>query len=249
MMANDENWEAAVDWSGFDPVGGRAFYDFVKERCDTTLAFGIAELEKTKAEHETKLRRWEGLAKLFSRLEEDFAAMRSSQDFNTMMTDIDRKALLMFPAAKFITLERWLEWGEFLTKSLKTSSAVAPRMRTELADISRDLANAEALKRFLGSYVTACEKDYLLRRAPVRFRTKLFREVAREIAAVVTAGAQLNMTTAPEFVRTLKDEVETIKELARRTQKTCRLAKKTIERRGESFWHDFTEWDGLRRNA
>ena len=248
-MEANENWEAGIDWSEFDPVGGKAFYAFVKERCETTLKAGIAELEKVKAEHESKLRRWDALAHLASNLERDFRAMRESTDFSAMMEELDRKALLMFPKASFITIGRWLEWGEFLTNALKTSSTVAPQMKSELAVIERDLANAVSLREFLSAYVGACEKDYILRRAPVRYRTKIFREVVREVANLVAAGERLNMATAPAFVKTLSDEVERIKEMARKTLKTCRLAKKAIERRGEAFWRDFTEWNALRIKA
>jgi len=248
-MQNDENWQAAIDWSTFDPVGGIRFHDFIKVKCAAALAVGIAELERMKAEREEKIRRWEELAKLFTRLDEDFATLRATPDFVEMMNDVDLKALLLFPAEKFITIERWVRWGEFLAKSLKTTSRIPPRFRAELAGITRDLANANTLKSFFAAYVAACEKDFLLRRAPLRYRTKLFREMARDVAALVALGEQINLETAPEFVKTLADQVTKIKELARRTAKTCRLAKKAIERSGESFWRDFSAWNDVRFTA
>jgi len=249
MTQNDENWRAEIDWSKFDPVGGIRFYNFIKNECAAALAFGIGELEKMKAEREAKINRWEELARLFARLDEDFAALRSTPDFVEMVDSVDKAALIMFPEDKFITIEKWLKWGEFLTRSFKTTSRVSPGYRAGLAEISRDLANATALKNFFAAYVSACEKDYLLRHAPIRFRTKIFRDVSKDIASLVAMGEQLNMATASVFVKKMASEVATIKQLAHRTAKTCRLAKKAIERSGESFWRDFTAWDAIRRSA
>lgn len=248
-MQNDENWQAAIDWTEFDPVGGIRFYNFIKNECDAALRFGIGELEKIKTERESRIRRWDELAKTFARLDENFTALRGMPDFVEMVKEVDGKALLLFPADKFITIERWVKWGEFLTRSLKNVAHVSLNARAELAEIARDLANATALKNFFAAYVSASEKDFILRRAPIRYRTKIFRDVTKDIATLVSVGSQLNMATAPEFMRRMTDEVEKIKSLAHRTAKTCRLAKKAIERSGESFWRDFSAWDEIRLKA
>ena len=55
---------------------------------------------------------------------------------------------------------------------------------------------------------------------------------------LVAMGEKVKVEVLPGFLVPLAVEVAKIKEMAMRTQKTMRLAKKAIERVGDRFWMD-----------
>ena len=64
------------------------------------------------------------------------------------------------------------------------------------------------------------------------------RDALRNVNALVAAGGKINDGAIPGFLMPIKSEVDQIKEMAAKTQRTLRLTKKAIERLGERFWAD-----------
>ena len=50
--------------------------------------------------------------------------------------------------------------------------------------------------------------------------------------------ARFNDGAIPDFLMPIKDEVDKIKAMSAKTQRTLRLAKKAIERMGDRFWSE-----------
>ena len=235
-MANDTDWEAGLDWGKFDPIGGKRFYLFVKGSAIKSLNEGIVQLTALKAEKDRKLRSWGEVAGLAARLDDEFRKLVESEAFKGAVEDIDKRAFLRFDDGTRMTLGLWIECGRSITATLRKGSIVPEGRRREAAEVGAELAKAETLRDFLKGYVELSENDYRLRNAPVRFKTKIFRDALRNVNALVAAGAKINDGAIPDFLMPIKDEVDQIKEMAAKTQRTLRLAKKAIERIGDRFW-------------
>ena len=62
-MADDTNWEAQLDWSKIDPVGGIGFYSFIKGSVLKSMDEGLGQLVGIKEEKERKLGSWDEIAR------------------------------------------------------------------------------------------------------------------------------------------------------------------------------------------
>lgn len=244
-MNNGKDWEADIDWTKIEPVGGRGFYEYIKTQCLPVLDTGIDGIEKVKAKDAGKLERWNRVGKIATRLARDYDDLTASEDFTRIIHEFDEKTKADRPAG-YPTIERWIEMGKYLTRALCGGSKIPGIFQARLTTATRDLVTAKALRDLLRNFIAACDDDYRLRCAPVKFRTRVFRNLAREINAVVAAGVQLNFESAPDFIRPLEKDVRTIHEEARRTQRVIRTAKKSIERHGDAFWADLAEWERLK---
>ena len=71
-MADDMNWEAQLDWSKIDPVGGIGFYSFIKGSVLKSMDEGLGQLVGIKEDKERKLGSWDEIAKVAQRLHDDF---------------------------------------------------------------------------------------------------------------------------------------------------------------------------------
>jgi len=245
MMADDMNWEAELDWSKMEPCGGRPFYDFVKKVADESLAAGVTELTKIKAEREEKMNRLGEIARRAARLNEDFVALTSLPSFTDALGDIDRQAFLVYGDGTMMTVGRWMECGRHITDALAGGTRLTEVMRRDVAEVAGQIAKVESLREFLKGYVAFCDDDFRFRNAPARFKSKLFREVTRRVNALVAAGEKITLEAMPAFVGPIKEKVATIRTMAAKTQRMCRLAKKAMERNGERFWADEPVWAAL----
>ena len=235
-MANDTNWEAQLDWSKIDPVGGIGFYSFIKGSAIKSMEEGIKQLLEYKEDKERKLRGWDEIAAVAQRLDDDFQRIVGTDIFKSTIRRIDQKAFLLYADGTKMTIERWIEFGVLFTKTLREGSEIPDERKKDVAKVGSDIAKAETLRDFLKGYVEVAEMDFRLRNAPARFKTKLFRDTLRLVNALVAMGEKINPESSPEFLKPLVVEAGRIKAMAVRTQKTLRIAKKVIERVGDRFW-------------
>ena len=239
-MNNDEqNWEQTINWERFDPpAGGRAFFDFMKASIPK-LEAGVAKL---RAEFEAETLRVTGhleIAKLAERLQKEFDAIAESESFQRMLVGLDGQIKAVFPSGDVPTVSCWLRWGARITTALHNGSLLPGGWTKDKAKAERELATAENLRKFVTLFVSVSERDYKLRLAPIRIRTKLFREIAREVNALVAAGEALERGQLTEqFVSDFWVKAKEILTIARKTQKVCRQVRKTLDRKGESFWRE-----------
>ena len=183
MTESYENWEKGIDWSRrTSVVGGPAFYDFIKTKAIPALEDGLRQLEATKANCEDRMRRWGGIAERAEKLSASFAALTECEDFMTLIHDFDEKTAAIFAGERIWTLSDWLRIGKKLTDAMRDGSSVPTKYALELADVKRDMASASAVLNILRSFVSASDNDYRLRCAPERFRTRVFRDLAQDLA-------------------------------------------------------------------
>ena len=237
-MANDANWEAQLDWSKIEPVGGIGFYNFIKGSAIKSMDEGLRQLLEYKEDKERRLRGWDEIAAVAQRLDDDFQRIVGADIFKSTIRRIDQKACLLYPDGTKMTIERWIEFGVLFTKTLREGSEIPDELKKDVAKVAGDIAKAETLRDFLKGYIEVAEMDFRLRNAPARFKTKLFRDTLRLVNALVAMGEKVKVEVLPGFLVPLAVEVGKIKEMAVRTQKTMRLAKKAIERVGDRFWMD-----------
>ena len=158
--------------------------------------------------------------------------------FKNTIRRIDERGCMIFPDGTKMTIQRWLEFGQGFTETLCQGCRIPDELKKDVAKTAGDIAKAETLRDFLKGYIEVAEMDFRLRNAPARFKTKLFRDTLRLVNGLVAMGEKVKVEVLPEFLVPLAVEVAKIKEMAARTQKTMRLAKKTIERVGDRFWMD-----------
>ena len=246
-MNNDENWENEIDWSRrTSVVGGPAFYEFVKTQAIPVLDDGIRQLEAAKARCEDKMRRWGGIAERAGKLADSFAALIECEDFMSMVQDFDEKTTEMFKGAGFPTLGGWMRIGKRFTDALRDGSSVPTKYGRELAAVNNDIANASAVRDVLRHFVAASDDDYRLRCAPERFRTRVFRDFARDVNDLTVAGAKVDFGKIPGFLDGIAEALKVIIEVGARLHGICRRAKKSIKRSGSAFWARLDGWNALR---
>ena len=246
-MKNDENWESEIDWSKRTTVvGGTAFYEFVKDKAIPVLDDGIRQLEAAKARCEDKMRRWGGIAERAGKLADSFAALIECEDFMSMVQDFDEKTTEMFKGAGFPTLGGWMRIGKRFTDALRDGSSVPTKYGRELAAVNNDIANASAVRDVLRHFVAASDDDYRLRCAPERFRTRVFRDFARDVNDLTVAGAKVDFGKIPGFLDGIAEALKVIIEVGTRLHGICRRAKKSIKRSGSAFWARLDGWNAIR---
>ena len=243
MTNEEQNWENTIDWDRFDPpAGGRAFFDFMKASIPR-LEAGVAKL---RADFEAETWRMTGqleIAKLAERLQKEFDAIAGSESFQRMLVGLDGQIKAVFPTGDVPTVSCWLRWGARITAALHNGSLLPDGWRKDKAKAERELATAENLRQFVTLFVSVSERDYKLRLAPIRYRTKLFREITREVNALVAAGEALDREQLTEqFVSDFWAKAKEILSIARKTQKTCRQVRKTLDRKGERFWRETADY-------
>ena len=250
-MQNDENWESEIDWSKRTDLvvtaaqagqarwacqadriersekaprvpSGPVFYEFIKTQALPTLDEGIQALEAAKA---------------------------VCEDFMTMIQDFDERTAEMFKGETIPTLGGWLRLGRRFTESMRDGSSVPTKYSTELAGINRDIANATAVRDILRAFVAASDDDYRLRCAPERYRMRVFRDFAKDVADIAGAGTRVNFRSMPDFLNGVGEAVKVIIEVGNRLQVICRRAKKDIKRDGSAFWSKLDEWNAMRRSV
>ena len=90
------------------------------------------------------------------------------------------------------------------------------------------------------------DNDYRLRCAPECFRTRVFRDLARDFGNIVESAAKVNFERMPDFLHGIGDGLKVIIEVANRMQGICRRAKKDMKRHGSRFWAKLDEWNTMR---
>ena len=250
-MNNDEqNWEETIDWGRFDPpAGGRAFFDFVKARIPEL----DAEVARLRAEYDAETWRIAGqleIAKLADRLQKEFEAIAGSESFQRMLVGLDEKIGEVFASEDVPKISCWLRWGARITAALRNGSLLPEGWTKDKARAEREIGTAENLRKFAALYVSVSEGDYKLHLAPIRFRTKLFREVTREVNALVAVGEALEREQRTDlFASDFWAKAKEILSVARKMQKVCRQVRKTLERKGERFWRETADFGLLGRTA
>lgn len=246
MNNDDRNWENKVDWESFDPpAGGREFYDHMKASI-LDLDAAVGELRAKRDAEAGRVARQSEVMRLAERLQREFDAIAGSEAFQRLLAAMDAKVKLVFPGGEVPTVGEWFRWGGHITKALRDGSLLPDDWRRDAAKAERELAAVENLRRFVALYVSVCESDYRTLFAPVRLRTKMFRETSRNVTALVAAGEALEREHATGgFVATFWNRAKEILEIARKTQKACRQTRKTLERMGDRFWD---EQDAARRS-
>ncbi len=114
---------------------------------------------------------------------------------------------------------------------------------------AKEVASAIALRNLMGGFVTVCEIEFVLRHAPIRFRTRIFRDLVRELNAVTAAGETLNFKFVPDYLARFEEGAEKIKTEVRRMKWICKLLRKEIERHGETFWTGLEAWMAAKVSA
>ena len=240
-MNTGENWEANLDWSKFDPIGGMPFYLFVRDTCMATVENSIGALAKMKSEQADKIERWGRIARSAGLMEEGFKAFADTVGTTSMVEFIDTKIKLMYPK-EVMTITVWLDFGRHITRAFRNGSLVPQPLKDELVDTERNLAYAQTLYAFLQHYLKIAKGDYKLRNAPDKFKTRVFRDFASTVKEMIEIGGRLNCETGPQFIRVFSEQIERIKDMAVEANKTCRLAKREIERKGTAFWTELAAW-------
>jgi len=112
--------------------------------------------------------------------------------------------------------------------------------------VNNDIANASAVRDVLRNFVAASDDDYRLRCAPERFRTRVFRDFARDVNDLTVAGAKVDFGKIPGFLDGIAEALKVIIEVGTRLHGICRRAKKSIKRSGSAFWARLDGWNALR---
>ena len=232
MTESYEKWESEIDWSKrTSVVGGPIFYDFVKAKAIPALEDGLRQLETAKASCEDRIRRWGGIADRAGKLSDCFASLTECEDFMTLIHDFDEKTAAIFAGERIWTLSDWLRLGKRLTDAMREGSSVPTKYATELAGVNSDIANAASVRDILRSFVSASDNDYRLRCAPECFRTRVFRDLARDFGNIVESAAKVNFERMPDFLHGIGDGLKVIIEVANRMQGICRWYPPTSEAR------------------
>ena len=244
-----EELRETMDWSKFDPPGGIKHFNGLKDGCVPVLADAIGDLEKQKKADENLLARWDGIAKWARRLYEDFQGVSDSPDFMKMIGDFDKRSLVDLPRPGWLTVENWIETGKAITRTLNAGTHHTDPIKERIARDVKEIAFTTALRNVMDGFVTICEIEFALRNAPVRFRTRLFRDLTREVGSVATAGGLLNFKDAPDHLAAMERGVAKIMDEARQMQRICKLLKKEVERRGETIWTGLEMWLATKRRT
>ena len=244
-----EDLRKTMDWTKFDPPGGVKHYEGLKTAFLPLLGELIGDLEKQKAEFEGKLKRWEVIAQKAAQLDEVFNGLVESQDFMNMIRDFDFKSLLELPRPGWISIGNWIEVGRAITRTLNAGSHQYDSLKARVTGCAREVASAIALRNLMGGFVTVCEIEFVLRHAPIRFRTRIFRDLVRELNAVTAAGETLNFKFVPDYLARFEEGAEKIKTEVRRMKWICKLLRKEIERHGETFWTGLEAWMAAKVSA
>lgn len=244
-MKEDENWEAALDWEKFDPIGGMPFYLFVRDCCMATLEKAIDKLAKRRTAETAKVEHWERISRCATRLEEAFSEFGEAVGVSDMVAYIDAKMAEDSPRPT-LTVGRWFAYGRHLTQAMRNGSIVPRDVRDALSDAERDLASAQALYAFFEHYLAMARGDFKLRNAPDRYKTRAFRDFASAVKETVETGNRLNCETGSYFIRDIAKCINDIKSMAAHAHKVCRRVKRELDRQGASFWSDLANWEALR---
>ena len=181
-----------------------------------------------------------------AQLSASFVALTECEDFMTLIRDFDEKTAAIFAGERIWTLTDWLRIGKRLTDAMRDGSSVPTKYGAELADVKRDIANAASVRDILRSFVSASDNDFRLRCAPECFRTRVFRDLARDFGNIVESAAKVNFERMPDFLHGIGDGLKVIIEVANRMQGICRRAKKDMKRHGSRFWAKLDEWNAMR---
>ncbi|MCR5414307.1 MAG: hypothetical protein K6F50_06230 [Kiritimatiellae bacterium] len=246
-MQEYENWEKGCGWETLEPAGGREFHAFVKDEAIPVLRKGIEELEAMKRKNAETMRRWGEIAGRAESLFGCFTALTGSEDFMTMVRDFDFRAAGIFGKGTFHAIEDWLEAGIRLTRAMKNGSSVPRRYAEESAAVERDLKSTAAVRDILAAFLAASDDDRRLKLAPVKYRTRIFRDLTQNIAAINEAKTRLNPDKVPAFLEGIMPRIGIITEFSGRLQAICRAAKKKIKRHGSEFWTRLDDWMAMRR--
>ena len=164
----------------------------------------------------------------------------------TLIRDFDEKTAAIFAGERIWTLSDWLRLGKRLTDAMREGSSVPTKYATELAGVNSDIANAASVRDILRAFISASDNDYRLRCAPECFRTRVFRDLARDFGNIVESAAKVNFERMPDFLHGIGDGLRVIIEVASRMQGICRRAKKDMKRHGSRFWAKLDEWNTMR---
>ena len=249
MNALVDELRGTMDWTKFDPPGGVKHYEGVKVVFLPLLGELIGDLEKQKAEFEGKLKRWEGIAQKAGQLNEVFNGLVDSKDFMRMIRDFDLKSMVDLPRPGWISLENWIEVGRAITRTLNAGSHQFDALKARVAECAKEVASANALRNLMGGFVAVCEIEFVLRHAPIKFRTRLFRDMVRELNALAATGETLNFKFAPDYLSRFAEGTEKIMAEVRRMKWVCKLLRKEVERHGETFWSGLEAWMAAKGNA
>ena len=243
MTNEEQNWENTIDWDRFDPpAGGRAFFDNMKASIPQ-LDKSIAMLRTQYETESGRIARQAEVMKIAERLQKEFDAISESEAFRRVLNFMDTRVKLIFPRGEIPTIGEWLRWGGHITRALRNGSLLPDEWKKDRAKAEHELVTAETLRRFVALYVSVCEADYRLRYAPIRLRTKMFREISRDVSALVTTGEALDREQMTEaFVSGFWTKAKEILEIARKSQKACRQMRKTIDRIGERYWRETADF-------
>ena len=247
MTESYEKWESEIDWSRrTSVVGGPVFYDFVKTRAIPALDDGLRQLETVKASCEDKMRRWGGIAERAGKLSDCFSSLTECEDFMILIRDFDDRTKAIFAGERVWTLSDWLRIGKKLTDAMRDGSSVPTKYATELAGVNSDIANAASVRDIFRSFVSASDNDYRLRCAPECFRTRVFRDLARDFGEITASAAKVNFERMPDFLQGIGEALKVIIYVANRMQGICRRVKKDMKRHGSKFWSKLDEWNAMR---
>lgn len=248
MTESYEEWESGIDWSKrTSVVGGPVFYEFVKAKALPALEDGIRQLEAAKADCEERIRKWGSLAERAGRLAECFAELAGDEFFMRMAGDFDRETAEIFAGESIPTLSGWLRIGARFTAAMRDGTSIPAKYAKELAEMNGDIASVANVRSILQSFISACDNDYRLRCAPERFRTRVFRDLARDFSEIVLSGSKVDFERIPSFLRGVAESLKMIIEVSESMQGVCRRAKKAMKRHGSAFWSKLDGWNAMRR--
>ena len=247
MTESYEKWESEIDWSRrTSMVGGPIFYDFVKAKAIPALEDGLRQLETAKASCEDRIRRWGCIAERAGKLSDCFASLTECEDFMILIRDFDDRTKAIFAGERVWTLSDWLRIGKKLTDAMRDGSSVPTKYATELAGVNSDIANAASVRDIFRSFVSASDNDYRLRCAPECFRTRVFRDLARDFGEITASAAKVNFGRMPDFLQGIGEALKVIIYVANRMRGICRRVKKDMKRHGSKFWSKLDEWNAMR---
>ena len=180
------------------------------------------------------------------KLSDCFSSLTDCEDFMTLICDFDNMTASIFSGERVWRLSDWLRIGKKLTDAMRDGSSVPTKYATELAGVNSDIANAASVRDILRAFISASDNDYRLRCAPECFRTRVFRDLARDFGNIVESAAKVNFERMPDFLHGIGDGLRVIIEVASRMQGICRIAKKDMKRHGSRFWAKLDEWNAMR---
>ncbi len=75
--------------------------------------------------------------------------------------------------------------------------------------------------------------------------TRVFRDLAQDVASIVEARMRIREERMPEFLKGIMPRIAVIGDIADRMHRVCRTVRKRVRREGSAFWTKMDGWSAM----